>query len=58
MSSFFKTLIEQGFALEYIDDTLLLSDSKEHMFQLLEQLHTISTQHNLKLAPENHFYVT
>ena len=34
MSTFFKTLIEQGFALVYIDDILLLSDSKEHMFQL------------------------
>ena len=43
MSTFFKTLIEQGFALVYIDDILLLSDSKEHMFQLIEQLHIIST---------------
>ena len=39
MSSFFKTLVEQVFALVYIDDILLLSDSKEHMFQLIEQLH-------------------
>ena len=44
MSTFFKTLIEQGFALVYIDDILLLSDSKEHMFQLIEQLHIISTK--------------
>ena len=44
MSTFFKTLIEQGFALVYIDDILLLSDSKEHMFQLIEQLHSISTK--------------
>ena len=51
MSTFFKTLIEQGFALVYIDDILLLSDSKEHMFQLIEQLHIISTKNNLKLAP-------
>ena len=55
MSTFFKTLIEQGFALVYIDDILLLSDSKEHMFQLIEQLHIISTKNNLKLAPENLF---
>ena len=34
MSTFFKTFIEQGFALVYIDDILLLSDSKEHLFQL------------------------
>ena len=55
MSTFFKTLIEQGFALVYIDDILLLSDSKEHMFQLEEQLHIISTKNNFKLAPEKSF---
>ena len=55
MSTFFKTLIEKGFALVYIDDILLLSDSKEHMFQLIEQLHIISTKNNLKLAPEKSF---
>ena len=57
MSTFFKTLIEQGFALFYIDDILLLSDSKEHMFQLIEQLHIISTRNNLKLAPEKSFFM-
>ena len=55
MSSFFKTLIEQGFALVYIDDILLLSNSKEHMFQLIEQLHIISTKNNLNLLPKNPF---
>ena len=55
MSTFFKTLIEQGFALVYIDDILLLSDSKEHMFQLIEQLHIISTKNNLKLPLKNPF---
>ena len=57
MSTFFKTLIEQGFALVYIDDILLLSDSKEHMFQLIEQLHIISTKNNLGLAPEKSFFL-
>ena len=37
ISTFFKTLIDQGFALVYIDDILLLSNSKEHMFQLIEK---------------------
>ena len=55
MSTFFKTLKEQGFALVYIDDILLLSDSKEHLFQLIEQLHIISTKNNLKLATEKSF---
>ena len=50
-------LLEQDFALVYIDDILLLSDSKEHMFQLIEQLHVISTKNNLKLAPENSFFM-
>ena len=57
MSSFFKTLIEQGFALVYIDDIAFLSDSKEHMIQLIEQLHIISTKNNLKLAPEKSFFM-
>ena len=57
MSTFFKTLIEQGFALVYIDDILLLSNSKEHVFHLIEQLHFISTEHNLKLAPEKSFFM-
>ena len=44
MSSFFKSFVEQGFALVYIDGILLLSISKEHMFQLIKQLHIISTK--------------
>ena len=42
VSTSFKNLIEQGFALAYIDDILLSSNSKKHMFQLIEQLHFIS----------------
>ena len=57
MSTFFKTLIEQGFAFVYIDDILFSSDSKEPMFQLIEQLHIISTKNNLKLAPEKSFFM-
>ena len=50
-------LLKQGFALNYIDDILLLSNSKEHMFQLIEQLHVISTKNNLKLAPKKSFFM-
>ena len=61
LQSFLKTnvklLIEQGFALVYFDDILLLSKSKEHMFQLIEQLHVISTKNSLKLAPEKSFFM-
>ena len=56
MSTSFKTLIEQGFALVYIDDILLLSNCREHMLHLIEQLHIISTK-NLKLAPEKSFFM-
>ena len=48
LSHFFKTLKEQGFALLYIDDILLLPNSKEHMFQLIEQLHLISTKNSIE----------
>ena len=57
MSSCVKTLIEQDFVLVYIDQSLLLSNSKEHMFQLIEQFHIISTKNNLKLAPGKSFFI-
>ena len=57
MSNFFKTPIDQGFALVYIDNTPLLSNAKEHMFQIIEQLHIISTNNNPKLAPEKSFFM-
>ena len=57
MSTFFKTLIEQASAFVYIDDILLLSFSKEHMFHLIKQLHIISTKHNLKLASKKSFFM-
>ena len=57
MSTFFKTLIKQGFALVYIDDILLLSNSKGHMFQPIEQLQIISTKNNLNLVPEKSLFM-
>ena len=56
-SCFFRSLREQGFALVHIDSILLLSNSKEHMFQLGEQLHIISINQNLKLAPGESFFM-
>ena len=41
MSTVYKTPIKQCFALVFIDDILLLSNSKENMCQLIEQLHII-----------------
>ena len=57
MSTFFKTLIEQDYALFYIDEIVLLSNSKEHRFQNIEQRQHISTKNNLKLAPEKPFFM-
>ena len=57
MSTFFETPIEQGFALVHIDDFILFLNSKEHMFQHIEQLPNISTKDNLKLAPEKSFFM-
>ena len=54
MSNFIETLIEQGLALVFIDEILLFSNSKEHMFQ---QLHANSTKNNLKLAPEKKIFM-
>ena len=47
MSNLFKTLIEQGFVLVYIDKVLLLSNFEEHMLPLFEQLPVISTKKQL-----------
>ena len=41
MYSFFRKLIDQGSALVYIDDILLLANTKEHMIDLIEQMHQI-----------------
>ena len=57
MSSFIEKLIERGFALVYIDDILLLSNSKQHMFQHIEQLYVVSTKQMLKQAPEKSFFM-
>ena len=57
MYSFFQKLVDQGFALVYIDDTLLLSHTKTHMLHLTEQLHQTCHSNNLKIAPEKTFYI-
>ena len=57
MYSFFQKLIDQGFALVYIDDILLLAHTKPHMLNLIEQLHQICQTNILKIAPEKSFYI-
>ena len=57
MYSFFQKLIDQGFALVYIDDILLLAHTKSNMLNLIEQLHQICQTNNLKIAPGKSFYI-
>ena len=57
MSTFFRSLIDKRSALIYFDDILLLADEKQEMFELIKELHKIATKENLKLAPENSFYM-
>ena len=56
MYTYFQKLIDQGFALVYIDDILLLSHTTSHMIEIIEQLHQICLENNLKMAPEKSFY--
>ena len=55
--SFFQKLKDQGFALEYIDDILLLANTKTNMLGLIEQLHQVGNSNNLKISPGNSFYI-
>ena len=55
MYSYFQKLIDQGFALVYIDNILLLAHIKIHMLDLIEQLHQISSSNILKISPEKSF---
>ena len=55
MYSFFQKLINQGFALVYIEDIFLLAHKKTHMLDLIEKLHQICHSNNLKSAPEKSF---
>ena len=57
MSTFFRSLIDKRSALVYIDDILLLADEEQEMFELIEELHKIATNENLKLTPEKSFYM-
>ena len=43
-------MINDGSALVYIDDILLISNSKEHMIHLIKTLHEISKK-KFKISP-------
>ena len=53
---YFQKLIEQGFALVYIDDIFLLAHTKPHILDSIEQLHQICNSNNINVAPGKSFY--
>ena len=57
MYSFFRKFIDQGFALVYIYDILIVAHTKTHMLDLIEQLHQICHFNKLKIAPEKSVYI-
>ena len=44
-------MINVGSALVYIEDILLMSNSKEHMIHLIKKLHEISKKRKFKISP-------
>ena len=55
MSTFIRPLIDKRSAVVYIDDILLLADEKQEMFELIKELHKITTKKVSNLHLKNHF---
>ena len=49
--------MDQGFALVYIGDILLLAHTEIHMLELIECLHQICSFKNPKIIPEKPYYI-
>ena len=59
MSKIFRPLILKKNAITYLDDVFMQSQTKEEMFNVLEQYHLILQNENLKAAPDkSHFFLT
>ena len=55
----FSTTNTQENAITYLDDVFMQSQTKEEMFNVLEQYHQILQNENLKAAPDkSHFFLT
>ena len=57
MILFFKSLKCQGFALLYIHDTLLMSNFKQQILQILKQRHHFASEIDLNLANDESFFL-
>ena len=59
MSKTFRPLILKKNAITYLDDVFMQSQTKEEMFNVLENYHKILQNENLKAAPDkSHFFLT
>ena len=59
MSKIFRPPILKKNAITYLDDVFMQSQTKEEMFNVLEQYHQILQNENLKAAPDkSHFFLT
>jgi hypothetical protein len=52
MTMQFKSLIQRKDALAYLDDLLLMSDTKDYMFQIIDEFHDLLRQSGMKAAPD------
>jgi hypothetical protein len=52
MTICFKPLIQKKTAFAYLDDTLLMTDTKEEMFNAIDEFHDLLRQSGMKAAPD------
>ena len=59
MSKTFRPLMLKKFAITYLDDVFMQSQTNDEMFLVLEQYHQILQKENMKTAPDKlHFFLT
>ena len=56
MNITFRDLIRKKQALAYLDDLLLMAESKEEMFYIIHQYHIALAQSGMKATPEKTFF--
>ena len=55
-SNLFEDLIQQGPALVFVDDILLIKKSESHLLQLIKQHQDETKRKNMKISPEKPFF--
>ena len=54
---FFPNLPDQGFAIVFIDDILLLAQNKLQIIEIIEYLHQLVVLTTFGISPENFVYI-